>query len=112
MSLFYVGIVLDTKQDLFKGSADCEGLGKEDQSTLDIVSCQVDKNGAISILPINATDKEGKGEGYFFPKPPLISKKQQTKLSLVDGDLWGMGYIYYLLGYKPYYNFRYLPATS
>lgn len=75
MSLFYVGIVLDTKQELFKGRTDYEGLGKEDQSTLDIVSCQVDKNGAISILPINATDKEGKGEGYFFSKATLNQQK-------------------------------------
>lgn len=78
---------------------------------LGIVIRWADKNGAISILPISATDKEGKG-GYFFPKPPLISKNQQTKLSLVDGDLCSMGYIYYLAGYKLYFNFRYFPATS
>ena len=38
MSLFYVGIVLDTKQEVFKGTAGYEGLGNEDQSMLDIVS--------------------------------------------------------------------------
>lgn len=91
----------------FKCRAGYDDLGNSDYATLGIVICWVDKNGAISILPISAADKEGKG-GYFFPKPPLISKNQQTKLSLVDGDLCSMGYIYYLAGYKLYFNFRYL----
>lgn len=49
---------------------------------------------------------------FFFSNATFNQQKPADKLSLVGGDLWGMGYIYYLVGHKLCYNFRYWPAPS